>query len=155
MIRNLVSKFSKIVAERSHSTRRQFELPIKVSFEEVKKPSAAPNTTKGLFLTGETYDLSGSGIAFMVSAIRVKDHYLVGQERPLLAEIDIPGGKVRMTVIGRRYEKVGQHLSMEKYVIGAEITSMEANDRERYEYFLKFGRKGTKSSARSLELGVD
>jgi hypothetical protein len=101
-------------------------------------------------MTGETYDMSGSGIAFVVSSIRVMENYLVGQERVLLAELDLPGGKVKMKVLGRRYEQVGVHLSTEKYLVGAEIVHIS----EAYEHFLKFGRTTPKATAQ-MQLGID
>jgi hypothetical protein len=107
-----------------------------------------------VFMTGETYDMSGSGIAFVVSSIRVMENYLVGQERVLLAELDLPGGKVKMKVLGRRYEQVGVHLSTEKYLVGAEIVHISAREREAYEHFLKFGRTTPKATAQ-MQLGID
>jgi hypothetical protein len=100
-----------------------------------------------VFMSGETYDLSESGIAFVVSSIRVMENYLVGQDRILIAELDLPGGKIKMKVIGRRYEQVGVHLSTEKYLVGAEIIEIGSSDREAYDHFLKYGKTRTKASA--------
>ena len=100
-----------------------------------------------VFMTGETHDLSHSGIAFVVSSIRVMENYLVGQDRVLIAELDLPGGKIVMKVIGRRYEQIGVHLSTEKYLVGAEIIEISEQDREAYDHFLKFGRPRTKAAA--------
>jgi hypothetical protein len=101
---------------------------------------------------GETRDLSNSGIGFIVSSIRIKENYLVGEERLLNAEIDFPTGKVRMRIIGQRYEQVGQHVSTARYLIGAKIVEISDEDREVYEHFLLHGDNRGK---RSLALGVD
>jgi hypothetical protein len=58
-------------------------------------------------------------------------------------------------MIGRRYEKVGIHLSTERFLIGAEITDMSKSDRERYEYFLRYGGKRAGATSPSFEMGVD
>lgn len=115
-------------------------------FQEIAKNMAMP---------GETVDLSRTGIAFLVSSIRDKEKYLVGQERKLNIEIDLPSGKVSMQVIGRRYEKVGVHLSMEKFLVGAQIVRLESESNAAYDHFLRNGAGRRKRSAGSLELGID
>ncbi|MEJ7848661.1 MAG: PilZ domain-containing protein [Pyrinomonadaceae bacterium] len=155
MIREIISKLHSLFAERSHATRRKFEAPIKIWFDLKPGVFHANSSAKGSFMTGETIDMSGTGIGFMVSAIRIKENYLVGQDRELNVELDLPGGKVLMKVIGRRYEKVGVHLSMEKYEIGAEIIEMKKEDRAAYEHFLLHSRNLKTVAAGSLELEVD
>ena len=150
----MVTKLSNIFAERSHLTRRKIEVPLKIWFDPARNMVKTASVDSS-FMTGETCDMSGSGIGFVVSAIRIKENYLVGCDRLLNVELDLPGGKIRMKVIGRRYEKVGMHVSTEKYQIGAEIVEIGGADREAYEYFLRNSRKLTKEAAGSLELGVD
>ena len=90
-------------------------------------------------ILGETVDVSKTGVGFLVPAIRDKEKYLVGQDRHLNIEIDLPNGKVCLRAMGRRYEKVGIHLSMEKYLVGVEITEMTEPDRASYDAFLSRG----------------
>lgn len=155
MIRELADKITRFFAERSHSARKGFNVPIKISFEPLKTTGKLPSSTDNLYITGETNDLSGTGIGFVVSSIRVRENYLVGQDRRLNVEIDLPGGKIQMKVIGRRYEKVGQHLSTEKFLIGAEIVEIGKTQREAYEHFLRYGNKHKKAAAPSFEMGTD
>lgn len=110
---------------------------------------------KNMAMPGETVDLSRTGIAFLVSSIRDKERYLVGQERKLNVEIDLPSGKVTMQVVGRRYEKVGVHLSMEKFLVGAQIVRLESESNAAYDHFLRNGAGRRKSTPGSLELGID
>ena len=109
-------------------------------------------SVENLVITGETKDMSRSGIGFIVSAIRIHENYLVGAERTLNAELDLPGGKVQMQIVGSRYEQVGEHISTARYLVGAKITQMNKEDREAYEYFLRHGDKRKKGS---LALGID
>ena len=79
----------------------------------------------------------------------------LNQDRILNAEIDLPGGKVKMKLIGRRYEKVGIHISTERFLVGAQIQELTGTDKEMYETFLKAGPRRAKGSTGALELGID
>lgn len=107
---------------------------------------------ESLVVTGETRDLSRSGIAFIVPAIRIQENYLVGEGKTLNAELDLPGGKVQMQVVGMRYEQVGQHISSARFLVGAKIVKATDEVREAYEYFLRHGGKRTKGG---FALGID
>ncbi len=151
MIRKLVTRLTGLVHERTHSARKRFNAPIKISIEPYGK--GIHTTCDTLFMAGETCDLSRSGIGFIVPSIRIKEFYLVGQERELNVEIDLPGGKIKMKVYGRRYERVGIHTSVERYLIGAEIIEMSQADREMYEHFLRHGMRRKNAASPSLEMG--
>jgi hypothetical protein len=152
MIRKLISRFNKSITERVVSPRKKYEVPIKIWFEPDKNTGSLKMPGESLVILGETKDMSRSGIGFIVSAIRIRENYLVGAERILNAEMDLPGGKVQMQIVGSRYEQVGQHVSTARYLVGAKITQMSKEDREAYEYFLRHGDKRKKGS---LALGID
>ncbi|MEP6901699.1 MAG: hypothetical protein ABJA66_08115 [Actinomycetota bacterium] len=152
MIRKLVAKFNRSIAERIVSPRKNYEVSIKIWFEPDKNTGRLKMPVENMVIIGETKDLSRSGIAFVVSAIRIKENYLVGEGRMLNAELDLPDGKVQMQIVGSRYEQVGQHISTARYLIGAKITEMSQENREVYEDFLRHGNKRKKGS---LELGID
>lgn len=142
------------MAERVVSARHNRELPIKLSFEPIGKTGKLSEPPQILYITGETKDLSCSGIAFIVSSIRIKENYLVGENRTLNAELDLPGGKVSMKVVGQRYEPIDDaHLSVGKYLVGASIIQMTEECREVYEHFLRFG--NMKGNTGSLNFGID
>lgn len=153
MIRSLVTKITGLIAQRSHATRKKYAAPVKISFERVNNSGIHTSTADGVFISGETVDMSKTGISFMVSAIRVKENYLVGQERVLNIEIDIPREKVRMQVIGRRYERENIHESVERYLVGAEIVHISDADAEVYDHFLRFGAKRRRATSPGLEMG--
>jgi hypothetical protein len=152
MIRKLVSKFSKSITERVVSPRKKYEVPIKIWFEPDKNTSRLKLPVANLVITGETKDMSRSGIGFIVSAIRIHENYLVGGGRTLNAELDLPSGKIQMQIVGMRYEEVGQHISTARFLVGAKITQMSDENREDYEYFLRHGNKRKKGS---FALGID
>jgi hypothetical protein len=147
MLRELASKFSITWTERRTSKRKEFQVPVKVSFAPPEKNPlnlTAPHDES--FLSGETVDLSETGIAFAVSSIRIKEKYLVGQQRVLKVELELAGKKVHMRMMGMRYERVGIHSSTERYLVGATITEMSDDDRQKYDFFLKNGKKLLKTS---------
>jgi Lhr-like helicase len=106
-------------------------------------------------ILGETVDMSRSGLGFIVPSIRVKEKYLVNQDRRLNIELDLPTGKVQLKAVGTRYKKVGIHISTERFLVGVKITSLSGDDKEIYESFLRHGSRRAKASAASLELGID
>lgn len=152
MIRKLISKFSETIAEQVVPTRKNLEIPIKIWFEPERNTGKLRMPSENLTITGKTRDLSSSGIGFIVNAIRIQENYLVGEGRVLNAELDLPNGKVRMQIVGRRYEQVGKHISTARFLVGAEITKISENDRETYFDFLRNGNKLRKGT---LELGTD
>jgi len=134
------------------SSRIQHRAPIKIWFEPDGTSDRSLNDARSACIYGETADLSRTGIGFIVPAIRLKEKYLVGQQRDLNVEIDLPTGKIYMRAVGCRYEKVGIHISAERFFVGAQITSLEGVDKENFESFLRGGGCAARGTA-SLELG--
>lgn len=155
MIRELISKFNRSLSERMVSSRRRHTAPMRVWFDPDANTERSRELARSACILGETVDISRTGIGFLVPSIRVKEKYLVGHERNLNVEIDLPTGKISMRVIGRRYKKVGIHISTEKFLVGAHILSLTGADKENYETFLRNGNRRLKGTAGSLELGID
>ncbi|MEQ1605922.1 MAG: hypothetical protein ABL999_13745 [Pyrinomonadaceae bacterium] len=155
MLRKLISRFNRSLSESMVSSRRRHTAPVKIWFEPEINSERARELARASCVLGETYDISRSGISFIVPSIRVKEKYLVGHERPLHVEIDLPTGEIEMIVMGKRYEKVGVHISTERFLVGAHILKLKGGDKEAYETFVKRGHRGTRRAAGSLELGID
>ncbi len=155
MIRELVARFSSTIAERRASVRKRFNIPLKISFAPEKTPVRSNGHCDEAFLSGETTDVSETGIGFLVSSIRIKEKYLVGQDRQLNAELDIGGRKVRLLVKGVRYERVGIHQSTEKYLVGAEIVSIYEDDLPTYQTFLRSDVRAKSNLSSAFETGSD
>jgi c-di-GMP-binding flagellar brake protein YcgR len=156
MIRELITKFNRSWSEKMVAARRRQTAPVKIWFDPDMKTERAEEAARNACILGETVDISRTGIAFLVPAIRIKEKYLAGQGRNLNVEIDLPNGKVYLRAVGRRYEKVGMHSSMDCFLVGAHIESLVGHDKETYETFLQNGnRRVAKTTARSLELGID
>ncbi len=100
---------------------------------------------------GETSDLSETGIGFVVSSIRLREFYLVGEGRVLNAQLNLPEGKVKIQLMGQSYKQIGQSVSNTQYLVGAKILRMSEGDRLIYNEFLK----GRRPKGGALELGID
>ncbi|HMQ05417.1 MAG TPA: PilZ domain-containing protein [Pyrinomonadaceae bacterium] len=155
MLRELVARFSSTIAERRASVRKRFNIPVRVSFTPEKTPVRSNGHDEDAFLSGETTDLSETGIGFLVSSIRIKEKYLVGQDRDLNLDLDIIGRKVRLVVRGVRYERIGIHQSTEKYLVGAQIVSVNEQDLPAYQHFLRSGSKAKANLSSAFESGLD
>ena len=153
MLRKLIAKFNRTMAKRVASVRYLRTVPVKLSFAPNGNSERLDVPPKILYVTGETTDLSYSGITFVVSSIRIKENYLVSEGRVLNAELDLPNGKVLMKIVGERYEQVGEHISTARYFVGASIREMTYENREAYDDFLRFG--GRKGNTGSLKFGID
>ncbi|GIU81855.1 MAG: hypothetical protein D6687_02015 [Acidobacteria bacterium] len=152
-LRKLLRKLNESLTKKLSSKRFQARFPIKVTiYPEIVTGKLKSARRPSLSISGETVDLSKTGVGFVVSAIRLKEHYLVGENRTLYSEIDLPNGKVRMELLGVRYEQIEIHDSESKYLIGARIISIDPMSKEIYEEFLRLrGRIKPKKQNFSLE----
>ncbi len=67
------------------------------------------------------------------------EKYLVGENLTIYAELDTPNGKIKMQLVGCRYEQLEMHVSVASYLIGAKIVSMSQTDRALYAEYLQYG----------------
>ncbi len=155
MLRELINKFNRSLSERMVAPRRSHTAPIKIWFDPELDTERSREQARAACIYGETVDISRTGIGFLVPSIRVKEKYLVGHERDLNVEIDLPTGKVYMRVLGKRYEKVGIHVSTERFLVGAHILDLSGQDRENYDAFLRNGNRRPKRGAAGFELSAD
>jgi hypothetical protein len=84
-------------------------------------------------LQGHTLDVSATGLALIVSAIRIGEHYLAGGDRKLHVKLELPSGPVEMKVASVRYESLEDDSG---YLIGARILEMSDADRASFEKYV-------------------
>ena len=155
MIRKIINKFSRSLSEKLVAPRRAHAAPMRVWFEPKIEDPRQRELARNAAIAGETVDLRRSGIAFLTPAIRRQEKYFVGLELTINVEIDLPGGGFEMKVLVCIYEKVGIHLSVDRYLIGARIVSMDENAREAYENFVRFGSRRKSPTARAVKVNPD
>jgi hypothetical protein len=87
-------------------------------------------------LDGHTLDVSATGLALVVPAIRIGEHYLAGDERKLYIKLELPSGPVEMRVATVRYESLEDGGEETGYVIGARIVEMSDSDRASFDQYI-------------------
>jgi len=78
-------------------------------------------------------DVSITGLALIVPAIRVGEHYLAGADRKLHVKLDLPSGPVEMMVVTVRYEDLEDGSG---YLIGTRILEMSDADRASFDKYV-------------------
>ena len=132
--RRIVSRLRRFIGNRRHSKRVQTRLSFTLSLSD---PRVSSNGARRLpTLDGHTLDVSSTGLALIVPAIRIGEHYLAGSERRLHVKLELPGGPVEMIVTAVRYESLDEAQEESGYLIGARIIEMADSDRASYEAFV-------------------
>ncbi|HEY0050774.1 MAG TPA: hypothetical protein VGB68_15890, partial [Pyrinomonadaceae bacterium] len=102
VIRKFISRLNLSFVENRSARRYNLQVPVRITIEPDETNGKLTTRRESLSASGETKDLSKSGIAFIVSSIRLREYYLVGENRTLQAELDLPNGKIRMQIVGVR-----------------------------------------------------
>ena len=128
--RRIVSSLRRFIGNRRRSKRVRARLPFTVSISD---PRVNSNGSRRLpRLNGHTLDVSSTGLALIVPAIRIGEHYLAGADRKLHVKLDLPTGPVEMKVATVRYESLEESGEETGYLIGARIAEMSDQDRATY-----------------------
>jgi hypothetical protein len=132
--RRIVSHLRRFIANRRWHKRVRARLTFKLSLAD---PRVNSNGARKLpTLDGHTLDVSATGLALIVPAIRIGEHYLAGSDRHLHLKLELPSGPVEMKVSPVRYESLDESEDETGYVIGARIIEMVDGDRASFEQFV-------------------
>jgi hypothetical protein len=129
--RRIVSHLRRFIGNRRRSRRVRARLSFTLSLTD---PRVRSNGARRLpALDGHTADVSTTGLALIVPAIRIGEHYLAGADRKLHVKLELPSGPVEMKVATVRYESLEDDSG---YLIGARITEISDGDRVRFEKYV-------------------
>ena len=129
--RRIVSRLRRFVGNRRHSKRVRVRLSFTLSLSD---PRISSNGSRRLpSLNGHTQDVSATGLALAVPAIRIGEHYLAGDERKLHIRLELPSGPIEMRVETVRYESSEDESG---YLIGARILEMSEADRASFDKYV-------------------
>lgn len=132
--RGIVSRLRQFVGDRRRSKRQRVRLAFSIS---VVSPAKSRNGTRRMSsMDGHTLDISTTGMAVIVPAIRLGEHHLVGENRNLNVKLELPVGPVEMQVTPVRYEALDEHPSEKGYLIGVKIVGMPADDRAKFSEYV-------------------
>ena len=130
--RRIVSQLRRFIGNRRHSKRVRTRLSFTLSLSD---PRVGTNGARRLpSLGGHTLDVSSTGLALIVPAIRIGEHYLAGSDRKLHVKLDLPSGPVEMRVVTVRYENLEDGNG---YLIGARILEISDADKSSFENFIR------------------
>lgn len=129
--RRIVSQLRRFIGNRRHSKRVRTRLTFTLGLSD---PRVSTNGFRRLpTLDGYTLDVSITGLALVVPAIRIGEHYLAGADRELHVKLELPGGPVEMKVVTVRYENLEDGSG---YLIGARILEISDADRSNFEKYV-------------------
>ena len=129
--RRIVSRLRRFIGNRRASRRVRARLSFTLSLSD---PRVSSNGSRRLpKLDGHTLDVSATGLALIVPAIRIGEHYLAGADRKLHVKLELPSGPVEMKVASVRYEGLEDESG---YLIGARILEMSDTDRASFEKYI-------------------
>jgi len=132
--RRIVSHLRRFIGNRRGHKRVRARLTFKLSLAD---PRVNSNGSRKLpTLDGHTLDASVTGLALIVPAIRIGEHYLAGSDRHLHLKLELPSGPVEMKVSPVRYESLDESEEETGYVIGARIIEMADGDRASFDQFV-------------------
>ena len=128
--RRIVSSLRRFIGDRRRHKRVRARLTFRISLSD---PRVSSNGGRRLpTVDGHTMDISSTGLALVVPAIRIGGHYLAGADRKLYVKLELPSGPVEMKVSTVRYESLEESHEESGYLIGARIAEMSDPDRARY-----------------------
>lgn len=126
-----MSRLRRFIGNRRGSRRVHARLSFTLSLSD---PRVGSNGARRLpTLDGHTLDVSSTGLALIVPAIRIGEHYLAGADRTLHVKLELPSGPVEMKVATVRYESLEDDTG---YLIGARILELSDTDRVSFEKYV-------------------
>ena len=129
--RRIVSRLRRFIGNRRNCRRVRVRLSFTLSLSD---PRVNSNGSRRLpTLNGHTLDVSATGLALIVPAIRIGEHYLAGAERELHIKLELPSGPIEMKVGTVRYESLEDENG---YLIGARILEMSDADKVSFEKYV-------------------
>lgn len=129
--RRIVSQLRRFIGNRRRTKRVRARLGFTLSIAD---PRVSSNGSRRLpTLDGHTLDVSTTGLALVVPAIRIGEHYLAGSDRTLHIKLELPNGPVELKVGTVRYESLDDESG---YLIGARILEISDADRVSFEKYV-------------------
>jgi hypothetical protein len=136
LIRSIAARFREYLGNRRRLPRYRVRLSVRVSPVRTATP-ARISTSEQDALYGYTRDMSASGLALVLPAIRINNIYLMGEGRTLEILIEHESEPIVIYAVPVRYERLEEGEADKGYLIGVRISEMTEGDRTRYTALLK------------------
>jgi len=135
LIRAIAGRLRELVGNRRRATRHKVRLNAVVALHNAKTSGMDGNNKKTSVLEGYTRDLSATGLALVLHAIRIGDQYLTHQEHTLEIELELTDGQtILVRAVAVRYEQLDGE-NEKNYLIGTRI--LKISDQERFDAYLQ------------------
>ena len=116
-MRHIAARLREFVGNRRHAERREMCVPFSLSFYNPRLSAEA--ASKAPTLKGFTRDISATGLALIVPAIRLGDHYLMGEGRTLRIMLATESGLTEIHAVAVRYQHLNEEDATQKgYLVG-------------------------------------
>ena len=139
LIRSIASRLREIVGNRRRApryvTHLEAGLALSVSLSSAKP--RALDDDQPLKLAGYTRDISATGLALIVPAIRIGGQYITGEGRTLDIILKLPSSTIKVKATPVRYSPLEAEGTDTGYLIGAQIVHMSDEDRARFDAYLQ------------------
>ena len=134
LVRSITARLRQYFRDRRGAKRYPARLSCHVEF--AKSGVTANGSQRRPSIVGHTHDISADGMALVLPAIRIGEHYLAGEDRQLRVRLELPGEIIEILAVAVRYDRLAEDEQGTGYVLGASITMMAENDRAHYLEFL-------------------
>jgi hypothetical protein len=137
-IRSIANRLREFVGNRRRAPR--FRTHLEVGLElNTSLPGAKTSRQRldELKLAGYTRDISQSGLALIVPAIRIGGQYITESNRTLQIMLKLPNGVVKLYGKPARYSPLDEDVTDTGYLIGVEIERMSDDDRALFMAYLE------------------
>jgi hypothetical protein len=129
LARRIAARLREFIGDRRRARHCRARLLFSVSVVGQKPTSNGAQRPRSI--DGHTLDISATGLALVVPAIRVGEQYLMGENRRLEIRLELPEGTVAMQAIPVRYESL-EDGTENGYLIGVQVEQMTEQDRDQY-----------------------
>jgi hypothetical protein len=137
-IRSIANRLREFVGNRRRAPRYQTHLEVGLALS-VSLPGAKANAQRSeeLKLAGYTRDISETGLAIIVPAIRIGGQYITDGNRTLHIMLKLPNGTVKLHGTPARYSPLDEDATDTGYLIGIQIERMSDDDRALFKAYLE------------------
>lgn len=138
LVRTITARLREFVRDRRCAKRYVTRLSCQVEFAKANGANlkSQNSSLRPQAIEGHTRDISADGVALILPAIRIGDHYLAGENHPLLIHLQLPDQTIEIHAVAVRYDSMTDEDQSAGYVVGARITQLGQEDRELFVAFL-------------------
>lgn len=138
LVRSIANRLREFVGNRRRAPRYRTHVKVTVALSDTKAAGIHTSASGGSLptLKGHARDVSATGLALVMPAIRIGGRYLTGEGQDLLITLDLPPQPVKIHARPVRYEQLEKDDEDIGYLIGVHITSIADGERTRYTQYL-------------------